>query len=78
MEQRINSWLKNLTSVVQQKFDLSQATFPPFVVIAKWSAVAVGALVLSAAANVFFTKYVLFLSSSAVSWPKMNFLGQHW
>jgi type II secretion system protein C len=60
VEQRINSWLKNLTSVVQQKFDLSQATFPPFVVIAKWSIVAVGALVLSAAANVFFTKYVLF------------------
>ena len=75
MEQRINSWLKNLTSVVQQKFDLSQATFPPFVVIAKWSAVAVGALVLSAAANVFFTKYVLFPQLKQSKLAKDEFSG---
>lgn len=75
VEQRINSWLKNLTSVVRQRFDLSQATFPPFAVIAKWSGVAVGALVLSAAANVFITKYILFPQLKHIKQAKDAFSG---
>lgn len=55
---------KNLIDKVRQTANFSQATFPPFRIFAKSSFVVMVAIVLSAAANVFFVKYVLF--------PKIN------
>jgi general secretion pathway protein C len=60
VEQRINSWLKNLAGVVQQKLDLTNASFPPFSKILKWSSIVAGAIIASAAANYVLIKFVLF------------------
>ncbi|MEY4065268.1 MAG: hypothetical protein RIR26_1476 [Pseudomonadota bacterium] len=60
MEQRLNHRLKNLMDILQQRFDLANATLPPFSVFVLWSGIGAGALLLSAVANALLAKYVLF------------------
>lgn len=61
MGQRINSWFKNFSETIQQKLDLSQATFPPFSTILKWFSIIAGTIFASAAANYALIRYVLFV-----------------
>ena len=65
LELSFESWLKNFIGTLKQKANLSQTTFPPFRFFAKWSAVVMTAILVSAAANVLFVKYVLFPSVNA-------------
>lgn len=62
VEERLKTWTKGLLTSAQQKFDLSNATIPPFATFAKWFAIGGGAVVLSAAANTAIIKYFLFPS----------------
>lgn len=60
VEERLKSWLKALAVAVQQKFDLSQATIPPFEKFALWFGIGASAVFVSAVVNVAITKYFFF------------------
>lgn len=60
MEERLKLWTKTFLSVVQQKFDLSNANIPPFMTFLRWFSIGGSAVILSAAANGFILKFLLF------------------
>jgi type II secretion system protein C len=62
LEEKLKELTKRFLASVQQKFDLTNATIPPFASFAKWFGVGAAALVLSAAANALVVKYVFFPS----------------
>lgn len=66
---RINLLIKNLLASMQQKFDLSNAKFPDFATLLRWTVLFAGSIVLSAFANVFLIKNYFFpeLKSAATA-----------
>lgn len=60
LDEKLNSLAKSLLNRIQQRFDLSNSTIPPFSFFARWFGLGGLAILLSAGANVLMTKYVLF------------------